>query len=93
MDALLEEAMLDEAQEAKLNRDFARQYTLITNPDRLGKVAEDVALHFAMRDYRCKAMFVAIDKATAVAMHDRVKLAVARLIKTDEERLKTAHEA
>jgi type I restriction enzyme R subunit len=93
MDALLEDAMLDEAQEAKLNRDFARQYTLITNPDRLDKVAEDVALHFAMRGYRGKAMFVAIDKATAVAMHDRVKLAVGRLISADEARLKTAHEA
>jgi type I restriction enzyme R subunit len=93
MDALLEEAMLDEAQEAKLNRDFARQYTLVTNPDRLDKVAEDLALHFAMRGYRGKAMFVAIDKATAVSMHDRVKLAVAHLIKTDEERLKSAHEA
>jgi type I restriction enzyme R subunit len=47
LDDLLDEAMLDEAQEAKLNREFARQYTLITNPDRLDKVAEDVALHFA----------------------------------------------
>ena len=93
IDALLEAAMLDEAQEAKLNRDFARQYTLVTNPDRLDKVADDVALHFAMRGYRGKAMFVAIDKATAVSMYNRVKLAVARLIKTDEERLKTAHEA
>ncbi len=93
MDALLDEAMLDEAQEAKLNREFARQYTLITNPDRLDKVAEDVALHFAMRGYRGKAMFVAIDKATAVAMYGRVKAAVARLIAADEVRLKTAHEA
>ena len=91
--ALLDEAMLDEAQEAKLNREFARQYTLITNPDRLDKVAEDVALHFAQRGYRGKAMFVAIDKATAVAMHDRVKAAVVRMIGEDEERLKTAHEA
>jgi hypothetical protein len=93
LDALLEEAMLDEAQEAKLNREFARQYTLITNPDRLDKVAEDVALHFAQRGYRGKAMFVAIDKATAVAMYDRVKAAVARLIAEDEAKLKTAHEA
>jgi type I restriction enzyme R subunit len=93
MDALLDEAMLDDAQEAKLNREFARQYTLITNPDRLDKVAEDVALHFAMRGYRGKAMFVAIDKATAVSMHDRVKAAVARLIVQDEERLKNAYEA
>lgn len=93
MDALLDEAMLDEAQEVRLNREFARQYTLVTNPDRLDKVAEDLALHFAMRGYRGKAMYVAIDKATAVSMHNRVKLAVARLIKTDEERLATAHEA
>jgi type I restriction enzyme R subunit len=93
MDALLDEAMLDEEQEKKLSQQFGRQYTLITAPDRLDKVAEDVALHFAMRGYRGKAMFVAIDKATAVAMHDRVRAAVARLIARDEERLKTAHEA
>lgn len=93
LDTLLEEAMLDEEQEKKLSRQFGRQYTLITAPDRLDKVAEDLALHLAMRGYRGKAMFVAIDKATAVAMHDRVKAAIARLIAEDEERLKTAHEA
>ncbi len=93
LDALLDEAMLDEEQEQKLSRQFGRQYTLITAPDRLDKVAEDVALHFAMRGYRGKAMFVAIDKATAVAMHDRVKAGVARLIAQDEKRLVTAHEA
>ncbi|HMP61663.1 MAG TPA: type I restriction endonuclease subunit R [Phenylobacterium sp.] len=93
LDALLDEAVLDEEQEKALNRQFARQYTLITNSDRLDKVAEDVALHFASRGYRGKAMFVAIDKATAVSMHDRVKAAVARLIAADEEKLKTAHEA
>lgn len=93
LDTLLDEAMLDEEQERKLSRQFARQYTLITAPDRLDKVAEDVALHFAMRGYRGKAMFVAIDKATAVAMHDRVKGAIARVIAQDEERLKAAHEA
>jgi type I restriction enzyme R subunit len=93
MDALLEDAMLDEEQERRLSQQFGRQYTLITAPDRLDKVAEDVALHLAMRGYRGKAMFVAIDKATAVAMHDRVKAAVARLIAEDEERLKTAREA
>lgn len=93
LDALLDEASLDEEQEKKLNQQFARQYTLITNPDRLDKVADDVALHFSRRGYQGKAMFVAIDKATAVAMHDRVKAAVARLIAKDEQALKTAHEA
>jgi type I restriction enzyme R subunit len=93
LDTLLDETDLSEAQEEKLRRDFARQYTLITNPDRLDKIAEDVALHFSRRGYRGKAMFVAIDKATAVAMHDRVKAAIARLIAVDAEKLKTAHEA
>ncbi|KKC32647.1 type I restriction endonuclease subunit R [Devosia psychrophila] len=93
LDALLDDAMLDEEQEKKLTQQFGRQYTLITAPDRLNKVAEDLALHFAMRGYRGKAMFVAIDKATAVAMHDRVKAAIARLIAQDEERLKSAYEA
>jgi type I restriction enzyme R subunit len=93
LDTLLEDAMLDEEQEKKLNQQFGRQYTLITAPDRLDKVAEDVALHFAMRGYRGKAMFVAIDKATAVSMHDRVQAAIVRLIAQDEKRLKTAHEA
>lgn len=93
LEALIDEAELDDEQEKALNRQFARQYTLITNPDRMDKIAEDVARHFSMRGYRGKAMFVAIDKAAAVAMHDRVKSAVARLIEEDEGRLKTAHEA
>lgn len=93
MDALLDDAMLSEEQEKKLSQQFGRQYTLITAPDRLDKVAEDLSLHFAMRGYRGKAMFVAIDKATAVVMYDRVKAEVTCLIAQDEERLKAAHEA
>lgn len=93
LDQLLDEAMLDEEQEKKLQRQFARQYTLITAPDRLDKVADDLTLHFAQRGYRGKAMFVAIDKATAVAMYDRVQASVARMIAEDEAKLKIAHEA
>ncbi|MFM0519883.1 MULTISPECIES: type I restriction endonuclease subunit R [Caballeronia] len=93
LDELLDEGDLSEEQEKRLQREFSRQYTLITNTDRLYKVADDVALHFAMRGYRGKAMFVAIDKATAVSMHDRVKAAITRLIAADENALKTAHEA
>ncbi|MFZ4748594.1 MAG: type I restriction enzyme endonuclease domain-containing protein, partial [Sphingomonas sp.] len=93
LDALLDAAALDEEQEAKLNKQFARQYHLITNDDRLDKVADDLVRHFAARGYRGKAMFVAIDKATAVRMHDKVRVAAARLIAEDEARLLTAHEA
>jgi len=93
LEDLLDEASLDEAQEQRLAREFARQYHLITRDDRLDKIAEDLALHIATRGYRGKAMFVAIDKATAVRMFEKTKVAVARLIASAEEALKTAHEA
>jgi type I restriction enzyme R subunit len=93
LDELLDGVELTEEQEKKLQREFGRQYHLITNPDRQDKVAEDVARHFALRGYRGKAMFVAIDKAAAVSMYERVKLAVARLIVAGEAALKAAHEA
>jgi type I restriction enzyme R subunit len=50
-----------------------RQYQLITNDDRLDKIAQDLVPHFSSRGYRGKAMFIAIDKAPAVRMHDKVK--------------------
>jgi type I restriction enzyme R subunit len=93
LEAALEEAMLSDEQDEKLRRQFAKQYTIITNPNRLDKVADDLVRHFSARGYRGKAMFVAIDKATAVAMHDRAKAALARLIAETELRLKIAGEA
>jgi type I restriction enzyme R subunit len=73
LDRLIEEAALDEAQEARLAQLFSRQYHLITREDRLDKIAEDVVRHFAGRGYRGKAMYIAIDKATAVRMYDKVR--------------------
>jgi len=73
MEALLEAAELDEEQEKKLERDFAREYHLITRDDRLEAVAEDIVIHFMGRGYRGKAMVICIDKATAVRMYDKVK--------------------
>jgi type I restriction enzyme R subunit len=70
---LLDEAELDEDQEKKLERDFARQYHIITRDDRLVRIAEDVVKHFVGRGYRGKAMFIALDKATAVRMYDKVR--------------------
>jgi type I restriction enzyme R subunit len=73
MERLLEEAELDEAQERKLEREFAREYHLVTRDERLEKVAEDVVRHFTGRGQRGKAMFIAIDKLTAVRMYEKVK--------------------
>ncbi|MBW1612542.1 MAG: type I restriction endonuclease subunit R [Deltaproteobacteria bacterium] len=73
MGRLLEETELDEDQEKKLEREFAREYHLITRDDRLEAIAKDLVSHFTGRGFRGKAMMVCIDKATAVKMYDKVK--------------------
>ncbi len=73
MDVLLEEAELDEEQEAKVEREFSREYHLITRDDRLEAIAEDIVAHFAGRGHQGKAMVVCVDKATAVRMYDKVR--------------------
>ena len=70
---VVEDADLDEGQERKLEREFGREYHLITREDRLGTVAKDILQHFSNRGFRGKAMMICIDKATAVKMYDRVK--------------------
>ena len=72
-DQILEEAALDEAQESRIEREFARQYHIITRDERLEDVARDIVSHFMGRGYRGKAMVISIDKATAVKMYDKVK--------------------
>jgi type I restriction enzyme R subunit len=73
MERLLEEAELDETQEKKLEREFAREYHLITREDRLEAVAKDLVAHFTGRGFQGKAMMICIDKATAIRMYDKVK--------------------
>jgi type I restriction enzyme R subunit len=73
MGRLLEDAELDEAQERKLEREFSREYHLITRDDRLEKIAEDIVVHFMGRGFHGKAMVVAVDKATDIRMYDKVK--------------------
>ena len=73
MDRILGEGELDEDQEKKLEREFSREYHLITRDDRLDRVADDIVEHFTERGQRGKGMVVCIDKATAVKMYDRVK--------------------
>jgi type I restriction enzyme, R subunit len=73
VDAIIEDADLDEEETRQLERKLARQYHLITREDRLERIAVDLVQHFAGRGYRGKAMFIAIDKATAVRTHDKVR--------------------
>ncbi len=70
---LIEDAGLDDEQEAKLEQVLGRQYHLITRDDRLETVAHDIVRHFLGRGFVGKAMVVSIDKATALKMYDKVR--------------------
>ena len=85
MERLLEEAELDEAQEKKLEREFSREYHLITRDDRLEAVAKDVVNHFVGRGFPGKAMMICVDKATAVRMYNKVQKYWGRRIEELEE--------
>lgn len=69
----IESADLDEAQENKLEREFSREYHLITRDERLDEIAQDIVTHFLGRGYQGKAMVVSIDRFTAVIMYNKVQ--------------------
>ncbi len=73
MEQVIDDAELNEAQEKRLEREFAREYHLITRDERLERIAEDIVAHFIERGQLGKAMVVSIDKATAVRMYDKVQ--------------------
>src|SRR3954469_3407275 len=70
---IVEAADFDEDQQAKLEREFAREYHLITREARLEKIAEDIVAHYTGRGVLAKAMVISIDKAAAVRMYDKVQ--------------------
>jgi type I restriction enzyme R subunit len=70
---IVDSADLSDDQQAKLEREFAREYHLITREDRLEKIAEDLVAHYTGRGVLAKAMVISIDKATAVRMYDKVQ--------------------
>ncbi|MBN1524911.1 MAG: type I restriction endonuclease subunit R [Spirochaetales bacterium] len=91
MERLLEEVELDEDQEKRLEREFAREYHLITRDDRLEAIAKDLVTHFTGRGYQGKAMMICIDKATAVRMYEKVKKHWIDKISVLEKELETAN--
>lgn len=68
----IEAADLDPDQEEKLKYLFAKDYPVLTAEKRLRSIARDVVEHFNNRGYKGKAMFVALDKLTAVRMFDLI---------------------
>ena len=72
---IVENADLDEDHAVAVEREFGRQYHLITRDGRLDKVADDLVDHYMGLKNRGKAMMIAIDKVTAVRMYDKVQAA------------------
>lgn len=68
----IESEDLDADQQDKLKKLFAREYPILTAEKRLRAIAKDVVQHFNTRGYKGKAMFVAMDKVTAVKMYDLI---------------------
>lgn len=79
---LLDEANLDDLQQAKLEKKFATELEVIRRPDRLDRIAQDIVYHFPRRGYLGKAVVISLDKFTAVRMFDRVERLWKEEIKT-----------
>lgn len=73
IEKIIANAGLTDEEEERFAKTYITHYELITRNDRLEKIAEDLVDHFMNRGFMGKAMFIAIDKATAVKMYDKVK--------------------
>lgn len=70
---ILDTAHINERAEEKLEREFTREYHLITRENRLNKIAKDIIKHFNKRGTDYKAMVMCIDRKTAVKMYEKLK--------------------
>jgi len=79
---ILEEENLSEEQRKKLDREYSTLMTVVRRDDRLEEIAKHIVKHFPYRlnvkdddgwHKPMKAMVIAIDKFTAVRMHDKVQ--------------------
>ncbi len=73
---------------AKLSDDLKREYHVVTAEPRLRHVAQDFVWHFSTNWESGKAMYVAIDKVTAVRMHNYIQEAWQARIEALEGELK-----
>ena len=83
----IEEFELEGDQEEKLKQLFAREYPILTAEKRLKAIAKDVVQHFNTRGYKGKALFVAIDKITAVKMYEFISAEWEQYIIAEEKRI------
>jgi type I restriction enzyme R subunit len=70
---LLEDENLDDVQQQKLEKKFAKEMEVIKRDDRLETIAKDIVYHFPRRGFLGKGMVISLDKFTAVKMYDKVQ--------------------
>jgi type I restriction enzyme R subunit len=92
MAEILEDENLDEDQQKKLAYLFQKNYPILTSEPRLNAIAKDLVWHFNERGYQGKAMYVALDKPTAVRMHKLVMKYWPEYLKELEGRIKNAED-
>jgi type I restriction enzyme R subunit len=92
MAEILEDENLDEDQQKKLAYLFQKNYPILTAEPRLDAIAKDLVWHFNERGYQGKAMFVALDKPTAVRMHQLAMKYWPEYLKDLEGRIKNAED-
>nr|MBA2677855.1 type I restriction endonuclease subunit R [Ktedonobacteraceae bacterium] len=70
---LIDDNVLDDERERRLSTRLLREYSILTNAERLDWIAENIVAHFLGRGYLGKAMVVSVDKPTVVRMYDKVQ--------------------
>lgn len=90
MAEVFENEDLDDDQKKKLEYLFSRDYPILTSQPRLEAIAKDLVWHFNERGYQGKAMYVALDKPTAVKMYDLVQQYWPEYLKELQERIDNA---
>ncbi|WP_286800130.1 type I restriction endonuclease subunit R [Oceanicaulis sp. UBA2681] len=91
-EAIAEAETSDANVAAKLENELKREYHVVTAEKRLRHIAEDFAAHYSTNWETGKAMFVSIDKITAVRMHDYIEEAWSERIKFLEAELSNARD-
>lgn len=86
--AAIEEAELDPSQQAKVEREFAKEVHLLTTEKRLRIIAKDFVRHYSDLWTSGKAMMVCLNKITCVRMYNYVQEYWAEEIAEEERRLK-----
>ena len=71
--AILEEFDLNDEEQNRLEKHYAKELEVIKRDDRLDVIAQNIAKHFPYRGFRGKGMVVSVDKFTTVKMYEKVQ--------------------